>query len=241
MKNKILYNMLNINSSAKDALLESYNSRGFFKSFEIKNPVKFDLPYPMLTNPFIDWIVSWDLSKLSYLEIGSGGSTIYFQKYFENITSIEATDNFYNNLKSLLNKNVDYKNISKLKLEEGDFDINNYYDFCLIDDNLHRHSLTSHLLKKSKFAYLIFDSTEQYPNTSEFIRDNGYTTQIDFWGFKNCQNFESCTSVFINDDIKLRLNKVNRYTAPSARKQYNSIEQDYKKDNFKMKLEKTLL
>ena len=104
------------NITAKDSLITSYNSRGFFKSFEIKNPVKFDLPYPLLTNPFIDWIVSWDLSKLSYLEIGSGGSTIYFQKYFGNITSIEATTNFYNNLKSKLNKNVEYKNISKIKL-----------------------------------------------------------------------------------------------------------------------------
>jgi hypothetical protein len=217
------------NITAKDSLITSYNSRGFFKSFEIKNPVKFDLPYPLLTNPFIDWIVSWDLSKLSYLEIGSGGSTIYFQKYFGNITSIEATTNFYNNLKSKLNKNVEYKNISKIKLEDGDFEIDDYYDFCLIDDNLHRHSLTSHLLKKSKFAYLIYDSTEQYPNTCEFIRDSGYTTQIDFWGFKNSQTFESCTSVFINDDIKLRLKKVNRYTAPLARKQYDSFAQDYEK------------
>jgi hypothetical protein len=221
------------NITAKNSLITSYNSRGFFKSFEIKNPVKFDLPYPLLTNPFIDWIVSWDLSKLSYLEIGSGGSTIYFQKYFGNITSLEATNSFYNNLKSKLNKKVDYKNISKIKLEDGDFEIDNYYDFCLIDDNLHRHSLTSHLLKKSKFAYLIYDSTEQYPNTCEFIRDSGYTTQIDFWGFKNSQNFESCTSVFINDNIKLRLNKTNRYPAPGALKQYDSIEQDYEKISVK--------
>lgn len=225
--------MISINQSAKNALIESYNSRGFFKSFEITKPVKFDLPYPLLTNPFIDWIIAWDLSELSYLEIGSGGSTIFFQKYFANITSIEASMGFYNGLKSQLNKNVDYKNIDKSKLEDGDFEIDNYYDFCLIDDNIHRHSLTSHLLKKSKFAYLIYDSTEQYPNTCEFIRNSGYTTQIDFWGFKNSQNFESCTSVFINDDIKLRLNKINRYTAPLALKLYDSIEQDYEKISTK--------
>ncbi len=225
--------MATINPSAKNALIESYNTRGFFKSFEIKKPVKFDLPYPLLTHSFIDWIISWDLTKLSYLEIGSGGSTIYFQKYFGNITSIEATMGFYNSLKTSLNKNVDYKNIDKSKLEEGNFDLDDYYDFCLIDDNLHRHSLTSHLLKKSKFAYLILDSSEQYPNTSEFIRDGGYTTQIDFWGFKNSQSFESCTSVFINDNIKLRLNKINRYTAPLALKQYDSIEQDYEKISTK--------
>ena len=134
---------------AKKALIESYNSRGFFNSFEIKQPVKFGQPYPLLTNPFIDWVTSWDLSKLTYLEIGSGGSTIYFQKYFKNITSIEPNITFYNDLKSKLNKNVDYKNIGKLNLEEGDFNIEDYYDFCLIDDNLHRYSLTSNLLKKS--------------------------------------------------------------------------------------------
>jgi len=225
--------MISINPSAKNALIESYNSRGFFKSFETRKPIKFDLPYPLLTNPFIDWIIAWDLSELSYLEIGSGGSTVFFQKYFENITSIEASMGFYNGLKSQLNKNVDYKNIDKSKLEDGDFEIDDYYDFCLIDDKLHRHSLTSHLLKKSKFAYLIFDSTEQFPNTCELIKDNGYTTQIDFWGFKNSQSFESCTSVFINDDIKLRLNKINRYTAPTALKQYDSIEQDYEKISTK--------
>jgi|688.fasta_scaffold321749_3 hypothetical protein len=229
MKNKQLFNMLKINPSAKKALIESYNSRGFFKSFEIKQPVKFDQPYPLLTNPFIDWITSWDLSKSTYLEIGSGASTIYFQKYFQSITSIEPNIQFYNDLKPKLNKNVNYKNISKSTLEDGYFNVNDYYDFCLIDYNLHRHSLVSELLKKSKFAYLIFDTTEQYPNTCELIKDNGYTTQIDFWGFKNTHSWETCTSVFINDDIKVRLNKVNRYPAPMALKLYHNIEQDYEK------------
>jgi len=232
MKNKQLFNMFQW-PPAKKALIESYNSRGFFNSFEIKQPVKFGQPYPLLTNPFIDWVTSWDLSKLTYLEIGSGGSTIYFQKYFKNITSIEPNITFYNDLKSKLNKNVDYKNIGKLNLEEGDFNIEDYYDFCLIDDNLHRYSLVTELLKKSKFAYLIVDTTEQYPNTCEFIRDNGYTTQIDFWGFKNTHSWESCTSVFINDNIKLRLNKINRYPAPMSLKDYDSIEQDYEKISTK--------
>jgi hypothetical protein len=233
MKNQELLNKLHINPSAKNALIESYNSRGFFKSFEIKQPVRFDIDYPMLTHSFIDWFISWDLSKLTYLEIGSGASTVYFQKYFKNITSVEPSINFYNDLKSKLNKNVDYKNISKLKLEDGDFNVNNYYDFCLIDDNLHRHSLVSNLLKKSNFAYLIFDSTEEYPNTCEFIRDNGYTTQIDFWGFKNSHTWESCTSVFINDNIKLRLNKINRYPAPCSVKVYGDLEEDYEKISTK--------
>ena len=221
--------MLKINPSAKKALIESYNSRGFFKSFEIKQPVKFDQPYPLLTNPFIDWITSWDLSKSTYLEIGSGASTIYFQKYFQNITSIEPTLDFYENLKSKLNNNVDFKHIPKSKLEDGYFNIDDYYDFCLIDDNLNRSLLTSKLLEKSKFAYLIFDTTEEYPNTCEYIRNNGYTAQIDFWGFKNTQSWESCTSVFINDNIRLKLNKINRYPAPCSIKVYHDNKWDYEK------------
>jgi len=219
----------NTEKTAKQALIESYNSRGFFKSFETKTPVRFDAPYPLLTNPFIDWISSWDLTELTYLEIGSGASTIFFQKYFQNITSIEPSLDFYEFLKLKLNNNVDFKHIPKLKLEEGDFNVDDYYDFCLIDDNLHRHSLVTELLKKSKFAYLIVDTTEQYPNTCELIKDNGYTTQIDFWGFKNTHSWETCTSVFINDSIKLRLNKINRYSAPLALRQYDSIEQDHEK------------
>ena len=219
----------NTEKTAKQALIESYNSRGFFKSFETKTPVRFDAPYPLLTNPFIDWISSWDLTELTYLEIGSGASTIFFQKYFQNITSIEPTLDFYENLKSKLNNNVDFKHIPKSKLEDGYFNIDDYYDFCLIDDNLNRSLLTSKLLEKSKFAYLIFDTTEEYPNTCEYIRNNGYTAQIDFWGFKNTHSWESCTSVFINDNIRLKLNKINRFPAPCSIKAYHDNKWDYEK------------
>lgn len=225
--------LFGINKTAKEALIESYNSRGYFKSFDVKSPVRFDVPYSLLTNPFMDWISSVDLSNLSYLEIGSGGSTIFFQKHFKEITSIEAITGYYDRLKGKLNKNVTYRNIDRLKLEEGNFNIDPYYDFCLIDDNLNRYSLTSNLLKKSKFAYLIFDSTEAFPKTCELIKDNGYTVQMDFWGFKNSQNFESCTSVFINDNIKLRLNKINRFSAPGAIRRYEKNEWDHEKVSVK--------
>lgn len=210
----------------KKALIESYNSRGFFKSFEIGQSIKFDKPYPLLTNPFIDWIISWDLSRLNYLEIGSGASTIFFQKYFNKITSIEPSNEFYSDMIKKLNNNVTYQNIDKTLLEKGIFKVEEYYDFCLIDYNLNRFLLTENLLKKTKFAFLIFDTTEQYPNTSELIRNNGYTNQIDFWGFKNTQSWESCTSVFINDEIKIRLEKINRYSAPGAMRLYQNLEED---------------
>ena len=89
--------------------------------------------------------------------------------------------------------------------------------------------MRSNILKKTKFAYLIFDSTEWFPNTTELIRDSGYSTQIDFWGFKNSQNWESSTSVFINDSIKLRLNKINRFPAPGAVRLYEKNNWDIEK------------
>lgn len=218
-----------IRKTAAEALNSSYDSRGFFKSYEIELPVKFDNPFPLLTHSFMDWITSWDLSNLNYLEIGSGASTIFFQKYFKKITSFEPVNEYYIGLKNKLNENVLYKNINQHDVENGNFEIENYYDFCLIDFNLNRYSLASHLLKKSKFAYIILDTAEIYPNTCELIRNNGYTTQIDFWGFKNSQSSESSTTIFINDEIKLKLYKINRYTAPESYKIYDKNPLDFEK------------
>jgi hypothetical protein len=216
--------------TAKKALLDSYKNRGFIKSFEVKEPIKFDRPYPLLTNPFMDWLMSWDLSGLTYLEIGSGASTKFLMKHFKDVTSIEPDLKYYEYLKdSGLDSNVVYKNQNELELEAGNFSVDQYYDFCLIDCNLNRFSLMTNILKKTKFAYLIFDSTEWFPNTTELIRDSGYSTQIDFWGFKNSQNWESSTSVFINDSIKLRLNKINRFPAPGAVRLYEKNNWDIEK------------
>lgn len=215
--------------SAKQSLLDSYNSRGFFKSFEKRTPIKFDNPFPLLTHPFLDWLISWELKELTYLEIGSGGSTIFFQKYFKKITSVEPSLEYFNELKSKLTDNVEYRHISISDVEDGNYHVENYYDFCLIDFNLNRYSCVSNLLKKSKFSFIIFDNTEHYPNTSEFIRNNGYTTQIDFWGFKNSQNLESSTSIFINDNINLKLKKVNRFPAPESYKLYEYNQYDHEK------------
>ena len=217
------------NGTAKDFLINSYISRGFFKSFETKLPEKFGNPFPLLTHPFMDWITSWDLTNLCYLEIGSGASTIFFQKHFKKITSFEPVIEYYDDLKNKLKKNVEYINVEQTKMEDGDYEIENYYDFCLIDFNLNRYTLINNLLKKAKFAFLVLDTAELYPNTCELIRDNGYTTQIDFWGFKNSQRVESTTSVFINDNIKLRLKKINRYPAPQSRKIYDKNDFDFEK------------
>jgi hypothetical protein len=44
---------------------------------------------PLLTNTFLNFFNKLDLSNSTYLEIGSGNSTIYFSKIFKNVISFE--------------------------------------------------------------------------------------------------------------------------------------------------------
>ena len=176
---------------------------------------------PMLTNTFLDFFnrleLQGQLSNSTYLEIGSGDSTIYFSKIFKDIISFEDDLTWFNKLNKL--------NIPNLKLEF--FDTNSVFNtslpymgktnplathlskpdlFIMIDNNPIRISrlkfaefIDNH---KREDSIIILDNGEKNYDAMTFLKSKYFC--LDFPGTRYDNTF-SITSVFFNNKNYLRI------------------------------------
>lgn len=203
------------------SLLSSLELRGFFESIEAEATIRNGEPIPLLTYSFMDFLENYDFSDFHLIEFGSGNSTLYFEKKFKSVTSFETNSEWYKKIKNLITT-TKYIHIKSKELENGDFSLdidNENKSIVIIDAACNRYKITKQLLEKTKPAFIVLDSSEWYRNTSELILNHNYF-EVPFWGYKNTEHWESCTSLFINmNDIK-RLQK-NNVTPPLSRKMDN--------------------
>lgn len=203
-------------------LLSSMELRGFFDSIDEKIPIKNNKAYPLLTYPFMDFIESHNLTKFNLIEFGSGNSTIYFELIFKNIISFENNFDWYENIKGKIKK-TNYQYITSEEMENFNIDISNEFiekSFVLIDAACNRLKIAKNLLIKYNPSFIILDNSEWYRNTSNYIMTNGYF-EIPFWGYKNTEHWESCTSLFINLKNTQPLERNPSYPPPLARRMVN--------------------
>lgn len=98
-------------------------------------------PIPLLTSSFLDWFQTQQWDSMSLLELGAGGSTLYFSKFFKSVTSCETDQSWYEKL--LLNKpnNVDLVKVDTILDALNNNDIHDY-DVILIDAGENRANLS---------------------------------------------------------------------------------------------------
>jgi len=181
---------------------------------------------PMLSAPFLDWFDSYDFSDFNLVEFGSGNSTNYFAEKVEDVVSFETDINFYNNFKSGLFENVDYRFIQKYDLENKvpDIEINDK-TIVFIDSASNRFLLTKNIFKIKFPNILILDNSHDYKNTCKFIYNQGYS-EIPFWGLRFNEVEESCTSVFIKNGFNMIEKNYDYYSVGSIVVQDNSWDMD---------------
>ena len=122
-------------------------------------------PYPLLTHNFLDYFVNDTLRNKTLLEIGSGESTLFWEKYFRKIVSYEDNWNFYNDIKRKINN----KKTSLLFFKKNIFNDLQFLknvqeaDYIIIDNNPNNidRCLFCEFMKKNK------------KETCSIILDNG--------------------------------------------------------------------
>ena len=181
---------------------------------------------PMLSLPFLDWFESYDFSDFDLIEFGSGHSTNYFAEKVENVISFESDINFYNNFKSGLHENVDYRFIQKYDLENKTPDIEiNDKTIVFVDCASNRLLLTKNIFEIESPNILILDNSNDYKNTCKFMYNKGYL-EIPFWGLRFNEVEESCTSVFIKNGFNMIEKNYDYFSVGSTVKQDNSWDID---------------
>lgn len=172
-------------------------SKGFFFNNNLDQVSTGQIQLPLLTYPFLDYLTTLNLEDRSLTELGSGNSTLFFSKIFNQVTSYETNEKWITQLREKIDKNVKLNLISTEELELASFDIHEL-DIILVDFAGKRTKFIYNYFSKTtkKAPIIFFDNTDMYRNGVEILKENGYT-EIPFYGFKSGQTWISCTSVFI--------------------------------------------
>lgn len=169
----------------------------FFINLVNEKNIKDDMP--LLSLSFLDWFDSHDFSKFNLIEFGSGKSTNYFAKRVEHVLSFENNKEWFDKIKKNILNNVEYvllnkKNKINLFINEK--------TILFIDYSGNRYMIAKNILDKYQPNILILDNSEHYPKTCKYISSLGYT-EIPFWGFRFYEDYQSCTSVFLKNNINI--------------------------------------
>lgn len=204
--------------------------RGFFSENNIHQLIAGQVQLPLLTWPFLDFILTINNEKTKLIELGSGNSTLWFAKLFKSVVSYETNQDWCNQItkKAPANCRIIYTSEPELILSNIDFNLN---DWLLIDFAGHRTQFIFNMLsKKNKIlpSVIILDNSDWYRKGAGLLYAEGYV-EIPFFGFKSGQMHLSCTSIFFKDAAALNQKSQNFKIPKQCMLSENNAWDDFKK------------
>ena len=178
------------------ARISQLEERGVIESVEKMEPINKNEPQPLLTFSFMDWFQSHDFAEYQLIEFGSGNSTLYFSKFFNEVYSYENNIEWFLKLKDTLPKNVHYELVNNWDTLPACFVKEK--SVLLVDVAGNRYKIVEKLLDVNYSGLIILDNSDSFPNTVKLLLERGYK-EIPFYGSKLTQPYDSCTSIFFKN------------------------------------------
>jgi hypothetical protein len=190
-------------------------SRGFFTENNLSQLSSGQIQLPLLTWPFLDFILANELSFTNLVELGSGNSILWFSKIFENVVSYETNQDWCNQISDRAPSNCHINYISEPDLLKCDISFSPS-DWLLIDFAGRRTQFIFNMLQRKDYllpGVIILDNSDWYRKGAQLLNSEGYI-EIPFFGFKSGQMHLSCTSLFVKNISNLK-NKSSNFKAPA--------------------------
>ena len=178
---------------------------GWLPSFKSGKPVDFNLePIPWFTYAAIDFLKGKLNKNLSVLELGSGNSTFFFSERVADITSLEHSKEWYQEILNKIPSNVELIFTGSNTAEEYLKPISKTdkkFDIIIIDSIFRNECLVECLNYLTDQGIIIFDDTErnEYLEGIEFAVKEGFK-KLDFSGIAPGIFFRKCTTIFYKED-----------------------------------------
>ena len=175
---------------------------------------------PLLTTSFLYWFETKSWRSMKLLEFGSGGSTLYFSKFFRSLTSFETNKDWYEEISSKAPKNVKVIKVKSIidSLKTNIIENINNFDAILIDAGENRAKITRWLALNNYKGIIFFDNSDHYRNSISILIDNGFI-EIPFFGLKPIEDCVSCTSILMKPSTLKNISNGDWISLPKLRKE----------------------
>jgi len=165
-------------------------------------------PIPWITYPAIEYLNNLDLKSSTVFEYGSGFSTLYWSKRSKKIISVENDEKWFSliaeKIKQLSNVSYHLAKREEEYIQKID-EYNEPFDIYVIDGR-HRGKCARKVVeyvRKYGGGMIIFDNSDWYPKTIEFLRNELDWIEVDFCGFGPINDYCWITTMFLNRNIKI--------------------------------------
>ena len=153
---------------------------------------------PQLTFDFIEWMEEQDTREKTFIEFGSGDSTIYFSSKFKKVITYEDEFEWIEKIKSrnLGNVDVNFLDYNFYKKEPDSF---KNTDFILIDNNPRNYNsrlyVAQVLMEKIDYQNILILDNGNWNGDCYFYLRTKYKSYQDFIGI-NPRGDRTVTTVF---------------------------------------------
>mgnify|MGYP006870478108 CR=1 FL=1 len=160
-------------------------------------------PIPWFTYPAIEYLNHLDLSDCSVFEYGLGFSTLFWLQRVKDLVSVENDRIWYKTISEKIEESARIKYlffenpkgyVNSLLLQNKKFDI------YVIDGRWRGECAKVVLNNITQYGgdMIIFDNSDWYPRSIEFLRNNLNWVEVGFHGFGPIADFTTTTTIFVN-------------------------------------------
>lgn len=166
-------------------------------------------PIPWFTYPAIEYLSHLDLSDFSVFEYGSGYSTLFWLNRVKELVSVENDKVWYEKILKLVQEESKIKYFfyeSSLEYVNSIFEQKRAFDIYVIDGRWRYECAKAVVKNINQYGggMVIFDNSDWYPRTIQYLRENLDWIEVDFHGFSPINNYTLTTTIFLSRSFKLK-------------------------------------
>jgi predicted O-methyltransferase YrrM len=178
---------------------------GFKASAEHNTPVLGDgRPIPMMSYGLIEYLLGLDLTSFEVLELGGGGSTVFWAAIARSVLTLETSAEWVAALNARHLSNVEARCCEGAKLPEAVAALERRFDAIVIDCAANRLGLTQCAVARlSPGGFVLLDNSDWYPNAARALRDADLI-QVDFHDFRPLHSYRCTTSLFLHREFRAK-------------------------------------
>lgn len=178
---------------------------GYKASAERNTPVLGDgRPIPMMSYSLIEYLLGLDLTAFEVLELGGGGSTVFWASIARSVLTLETSADWIAALNARHLANVEARHCSGEELPKVVATLERSFDAIIIDCAANRFELTQRALARlNPGGFVLLDNSDWYPNAARLLRDADLI-QVDFHDFRPLHSYRCTTSLFLHREFRAK-------------------------------------